>query len=474
MNYADAYELVSRWTEGTLIEYSAEVNKSGEKLKRYSRYARAISVGEAWALGSTTMDMIIDLKNGYITVIGGPVRDDVMENDLLEADMTERLTETDCAIFSLYRTKRTASSLFRIGDRLGLGCCCLELRSAAASAESKEMHAARLEAQVQAKNALDAAKYFDRKVADREVVRVLRCWAFRPHALRSSLARDKRGRVYSDTLGLVSSASSSSGPPKGEGADPEGVPAGIGDFMITEATRMYPAVLKLLTRWLQDHWPADVETEFPFTSVTITRGEPAKRHRDGFNTCPSAARAFGQFHGGEFSLWPEDTRHKPVVDLRQQDRITRRIHRGFMVYDPSRAHSIEDFDGERFGVTFITHGRYRETTPAIVQELQSYGVVFPTDASLNAVRALLARGDVDQGQGASSFVYLKDGAEADDLDPVPALNPSVGAATKSHGFFRGAVLRAMRLKTETSSGAEDGVKEDNEDDGVKKGVWRRR
>eukprot|EP00971_Amphidinium_carterae_P032361 637445-Amphidinium_carterae.1 len=90
----------------------------------------------------------------------------------------------------------------------------------------------------------------------------------------------------------------------------------------------------------------------------------AKQHRDNGNFGPSFIRAFGDFTGGELNYWPEDN-GGPIDKLPQNKKHPLDISDGIVLFNGNCAHSVADFDGERFqkgglkrkgrGVTLLFH-----------------------------------------------------------------------------------------------------------------------
>ena len=60
------------------------------------------------------------------------------------------------------------------------------------------------------------------------------------------------------------------------------------------ASRSFPAVTRILNKWLRDRLQATgIEDDWHWSSIAVNRGFPAKAHRDEGNLGPSLAKAFG-------------------------------------------------------------------------------------------------------------------------------------------------------------------------------------
>eukprot|EP00913_Durusdinium_trenchii_P002892 g2679.t1 len=71
------YEIVTRWTAKTKIEYRPHAKAPGSKSHiRYEKYSKAKTVGEALALGCYPVDWCFDYEHGFIRVKGGEIRED--------------------------------------------------------------------------------------------------------------------------------------------------------------------------------------------------------------------------------------------------------------------------------------------------------------------------------------------------------------------------------------------------------------
>merc|ERR1719343_1183811 len=71
-------ETLMMCTEATLVEFQPEAKTPESHAKsweRYSKYSMAKNVKEAFDLGINTSDFLYDYHQGFIKIVGGPLRD---------------------------------------------------------------------------------------------------------------------------------------------------------------------------------------------------------------------------------------------------------------------------------------------------------------------------------------------------------------------------------------------------------------
>lgn len=115
---------------------------------------------------------------------------------------------------------------------------------------------------------------------------------------------------------------------------------------------------KVLNNWLKARRPAEMDADFPCTSISLNSNYAAKRHRDGNNAGPSMIAGFGKYTGGELAYWPDDDRTTAVEDLNHKDRKVFNIDKGLVLFDGCRGHEVDDFQGERYSVVWFNCGKY--------------------------------------------------------------------------------------------------------------------
>ena len=205
-------------------------------------------------------------------------------------------------------------------------------------------------------------------IGDIDVVEVLRLWRFKPNKSRKNVIPDGAPFVYSETIGLVRSRT--------------------GRIAMTEITRTYENVFKLLCRWLVDNSPS-AQYPFPFTSISVNYDYGAKAHRDGNNLGVSLTKSFGDFAGGQLLYWGEDDGLSLVEKLREQDARSIDTRHGMLLFDGRRAHAVAPFQGERYSLVFFTIQHYGEARRADVESLVRCSLNWPTEDALRYYAGLL-------------------------------------------------------------------------------------
>lgn len=80
------YDTVLMWTAETLVEYKPNAKKLTTKSGvRYEKYSKAKTVAEALELGSIKEDLLHDYEAGILKVIGGPMREKILDPDSYRA-----------------------------------------------------------------------------------------------------------------------------------------------------------------------------------------------------------------------------------------------------------------------------------------------------------------------------------------------------------------------------------------------------
>jgi len=346
-NYRDeTYELVTRWTEETRISYRPHAKSPGSKSHlRYEKYSQAQTVGEALKLGSWPADWCWDYERGFIKV-EGPVRAEPI--DIVQCTDTTSLTEVDRVIYRWYNKE--------LAKNLGL-----DYKDLFGTSDPSILRAHRLVAQREAQTRLEAAEREGRRISDEDVLATLKEWAFVKNAARSNVIPQGQEWVWSDTVGLIRDR--------------------LGSIHVTPATKLYPEVVQLLVRWLNDRMPKEAEA-FKFTSLNLNCNYAARIHRDGNNFGPSFIKAFGDFTGGRLNYWPEDDKGLDLESLPEDKKVPLDIgggpEGGLALFNGNSAHSVEAFRGNRYSVVYFTLGCHDRAPSEDRAFLQSLSVPFPS------------------------------------------------------------------------------------------------
>jgi len=343
----ETYAFVTRWTAKTRIQYRPHAKAPGSKSHvRYEKYAKATTVGQAYEFETYPMDWCFDYEHGFIKVLGGPMRDEPL--DLSQVDDLSKLTEVDKVIAQWHKRE--------LAKKYGLNLA--DLATDKGGMESVLVRAHRLVADREAARYLAQAEKEGRPVNEEEVEKTLTFWGFQKNAARVNVFPDGKDWVWSDNLGLTRDRR--------------------GDIHLTYATKAYPNLIKLLVQWFTARLPAEASF-FGFTSLNLNCNYAAKRHRDGNNLGPSAIKAFGDFTGGELSVFPNDDKSRQLENLPEDDRVACDIKKNLCLFNGNSAHQVADFEGRRFSIVYFTASCYAKTKPEDIKQLRELGFRFPHD-----------------------------------------------------------------------------------------------
>lgn len=287
---------------------------------------------------------------------------------------------------------------------------CLEVvlpKSRIRRKENIQVHKGRLRACEVARKKLQKAT-----VTTEDVLDVLRAWKFVENPMRTNVFPEGKTWVYSDTIGLISSRYSS-------------------NCVESTLAKLYPDIIRLLSRWLQDSGPSQYNVPFPFTSVNINFDYAGRLHRDKRNVGPSLLRALGDFSGGKLLYYPEDDRSLPLDALPAKGNVVLDAAKDFQLFDGNRAHAVEPFAGERFSLVFFTCGGYHKVATSIKNRLVQIGVQWPTTKSMTYFNRLLKRPKgyrKGKRKASASEVEAKHNAERDERPPAKRCKVSAALA----------------------------------------------
>jgi len=211
-------------------------------------------------------------------------------------------------------------------------------------------------------------------VTEKDVLSVLRAWGFKENVDRPNVIPEGQEFVYSDTVGLQK--------------------ARDGRLLVGSATVPFPAFTRILVQYLRDHWPKDLPSDFPFTSISVNAAYAAPRHRDRSNAGPSLLKCFGNFEGGQLRYWPDDpARGSDLSLLKEEDaRVLDASGPEAVAFDGRKAHEVVPFTGERFSLVFFSAGRCDKTPAKTRTSLDSLGFRFPTADSLQKADDAVKKG----------------------------------------------------------------------------------
>jgi len=343
----ETFELVTRFTKDTKIAYRPHAKAPGSKSHvRYEEYSKAKTVGDALKRGSWPGDWCWDIERGFIKVIG-PVREEPL--DTSELPDGYKLTDVDKAVVQWYKKE--------LAKKYNLD---LKELSEQGAGENIFARAHRLVARRECRAILADCKKKKRIVTDEEFTHVLKCWGFTRNTSRVNVMQEGVQYVWSDTLGLLRDRQ--------------------GDIHLTRSTHAYPEFPQLMSKWLSDRLPATEAKSFKWTSFNVNKDYATKIHRDGNNFGPSMISAFGDYSGGQLKYYVHDD---CKIDLEKLEAKTSEkaaqldLKSGLAMFNGNSAHSVNDFEGNRFSVVFFCLGCHAGMKKEDRQKLLDLGIAAP-------------------------------------------------------------------------------------------------
>jgi len=89
--------------------------------------------------------------------------------------------------------------------------------------------------------------------------------------------------------------------------------------------------------------------------------------------------AFGDFQGGKLNYYPLDDGKIELKDLESTGKGCKLdLKSGLALFNGNSAHSVDDFEGNRFSVVYFTLGCHSQMKQADKDKLQSMGVAVPS------------------------------------------------------------------------------------------------
>ena len=236
---------------------------------------------------------------------------------------------------------------------------------------ARQIKASRTAAARLAEDVLAEVDRAGRKVAEAEVLMVLRRWGFAKNRTRKNVMKEHVHAVASDTFGLISL--------RGAGT------------ACKKESREFPVVARLLNRWLHDWLPEDLSAHFFHTSIAVNKGYSAACHRDARNVGPSIVKALGVFSGGQIGYHDSDDGSTPIAGLEKlcSPEMLHDISSDFLLFDGRRGHWVENFEGERFSLVFYACPGCEEVDGDTAHQLRACGFAPASAARLRASLALL-------------------------------------------------------------------------------------
>eukprot|EP00930_Biecheleria_cincta_P072532 TRINITY_DN59912_c0_g1_i1.p1 TRINITY_DN59912_c0_g1~~TRINITY_DN59912_c0_g1_i1.p1 ORF type:complete len:542 (+),score=97.85 TRINITY_DN59912_c0_g1_i1:77-1627(+) len=345
---SETFTIVTCWTKDTKIQYRPHAKAPGSKSHiRYEKYSKARTVGEALELNTYPADWCWDYERGFIRVLGGKIREEPLN---ISKCKESEISAVDRAIHTWYKRE--------LSRKLGIPLA--ELAVNAGCSESLDDRASRLLAQRGAKEALEKAEKEGRMITDEEMLGTLRRWSFMKNPFRQNVMQKGQTWVYSDTLGLLRDRQ--------------------GDLHLSPATRKYPQVAELFSRWLTDRLPVTAAKDFTFTSMNVNCNYAAAQHRDAGNFGSSFIAGFGDFTGGKLFYYPEDPGAPTPMEKganAKSKKMSVDINKNLFMFNGNCAHYVEPFKGDRYSIVWFTLGCHAKMSAEDKDKLTRLGMPLP-------------------------------------------------------------------------------------------------
>eukprot|EP00439_Symbiodinium_sp_Y106_P063578 s856_g9.t2 len=352
----EIYQQIGSCKPGTLIKYAPNPKTKGSKsFSRYAKYEKSKTIGESIKNGTKVADLLWELQRGYLTILGSERSEKaevaaIGQKAFDEAiyklsafngprgiafDIRDERAAAQHRLDEEWRTKKL-QKCERVARELKLQPESTEQIEAMQIPEDRDLRFERRVCDAWCQRQIQKAEKEKRKVTHKDVEEALSLWGFGQNAGRLNVLQKGQKYAYSDTLGCIRRLS-----------------RGIG---VTEVTKRYPNFGRLLCRWLKENLPNEVKGKFVCSAINLNANYAAVLHRDGNNEGPSIIRAFGNFKGGALRYWPKDRKPakakaavRPKLEtLQRKDSKAFDIYRRTLVFDGTRGHSVEPFQGVRY------------------------------------------------------------------------------------------------------------------------------
>jgi len=378
---AESYDLISRFTGKTRIEYAPNPKTPGSKsFDRYAKYQNAKTVAEALK-HCKPADLLWEYERGYLKVLGGPMADVPAcmappSSDPVIKTLAKFRGPNGCSIKMDPEVRKKLAALAqefgmdldKIHEEAGKQC----------NSESADIQTARVMANEMARRKLEARK----RLGDKDVVEVLSVWGFPENDTRQNVLPEGVKTVHSDTLGVLRMRD--------------------GTYRIFDPTTRYEHVTKLLCQWFLTNSGSNVPEDFAFTGININHNYAGRRHRDNGNEGPSAIKAIGSFSGGQLDYFPLDAKKpgRPQVDtLDAKESISLDLSKAFVMFNGNNAHGVRPFTGDRFSLVFFTTANFPKIDAKNMSTLKSLGFKIPTVGAMDKVKAISKQDDEARAKG---------------------------------------------------------------------------
>jgi len=397
----EIYQQIGSCKPQTLIKYAKNPKTKGSKsFSRYAKYEKSKTIGESIKNGTKVADLLWELQRGYLTILGSErsekaevaaIGQKAFDDALYKLsafkgprgiafDIRDERAAAQHRLDEEWRTKKL-QKCERVARELKLEPESTEEIEAMHIPEDRDLRFERRVCDAWCQRQIQKAEKEKRKVTHKDVEEALSLWGFGQNAGRLNVLQKGQKYAYSDTLGCIRRLS-----------------RGIG---VTEVTKRYPNFGRLLCRWLKDNLPNEVKGKFVCSAINLNANYGAVLHRDGNNEGPSIIRAFGNFKGGALRYWPQDRKPakakatvRPKLEtLQRKDSKIFDIYRRTLVFDGTRGHSVEPFQGVRYSVVFFTCMGYGKCSKTDTAALKKWGFPWPSPPKMKELKKLAFSGD---------------------------------------------------------------------------------
>mmetsp|Transcript_60780 Transcript_60780/g.113643 ORF Transcript_60780/g.113643 Transcript_60780/m.113643 type:complete len:445 (-) Transcript_60780:309-1643(-) len=386
----EIYQKIASCKPGTLIKYVPNPKtKNSKSYARYQKYEKSKTIGESLKNGSKVADLLWEHQRGYLQLLGGE-RSEKAEIAAIGQkaydkavytlnafngprgvafDVRDERAAKQHRLDEQWRTEKLQKCV-RVAEELNLVPETVQQLEKLHIPEDRDLRFERRVCDAWCQRQMLKLDKEKRKATNKDVDEALSLWGFGQNAGRLNVLQKGQKYAYSDTLGCIRRLS-----------------RGIG---VTEVTKRYPNFGRLLTRWLRDNEPEEVKGKFVCSAINLNANYGAVRHRDGNNEGPSVIRAFGKFKGGSLKYWPKDKKTKarrPSVEtLKEKDCKTINIFKRTLVFDGTRSHEVEPFEGTRYSIVFFTCMGYGKCSKAETEAMKKWGFPWPTPQKMKDLK----------------------------------------------------------------------------------------
>ena len=186
---------------------------------------------------------------------------------------------------------------------------------------------------------------------------------------------------------------------------------GGGGMCVSQISSAYPALCKLITKWVHTSLPED----FPFSSLQINYNYAAKKHVDGNNIGPSYIRSLGDHTGGE--LWTADA-FVEAVDEDTGEKFVKGgggptvlgCSDGWKLFNGNAEHYTKPYTGTRISFIAFSHNAYNKLSTRVASKLKALGFTAASDDGVDLpyfAKYRIDKSEFTPDENSKYFAYQK-------------------------------------------------------------------